>query len=1426
MKTSVRSFLVFAAMLFCASVFAQTRITTTAQLPAPGLLWANGFVADSMANFDGSPTPMKVAAGTAAVAAGSDFSLIVKTDGSLWAVGDNSFGELGDGTTAKRDAPVQILAGGVLAAAAGGMHSLILKTDGSLWAVGDNSVGQLGDGTTTLQTVPEEILSSGVQAVAAGNDFSLILKKDGSLWAMGNNGYGQLGDGTTTQQHAPKEIMSSGVQAVAAGYDFSLIVKKDGSLWAMGDNFFGQLGDGTTTQQNAPEEILSSGVQAVAAGNDFSLIVKTDGSLWAMGDNYNSELGDGTTTQQNAPEKILSSGVQAVAAGWNHSLILKTDGSLWAVGHNTYGELGDGTMTQRSVPVQILSGGVHAIAAGDCFSLIMETDGSLCVMGDNLNGQLGLGTSPVPQVLMASDVVAAATGNTTSLFVKSDGTLWQQQGARIAAVSGISGAAAVAVGSYDHNPLCLKSDGTLWLLGALNSTPVVAPAQVASGVSWAGAGVNYIVYLKSDGSLWGQGGDGVDIQFGDGTTPVKVADGVASASAAGWHMLFVKSDQTLWGMGSPWGGFGDSYSHGQFVSTPVQLETGIVAAVANIVQNLYLRTDGSLWTRGMGWDSGTGPAAQVDTGVKAMASRGSSTFYVKNDGSAWSRDGVQGTLGTPVQIASGGGEAAFTGTNGVLFLQQAGFGTLPSIATAPQSVAVAVGAAATLQVDVSGMGPIGYQWSKDGTPIAGAVGTQYTVLYLTDADAGNYTVTITNSAGSATSAAATVTKGIPPAFTTQPAGQTVTAGAITSFTVAASGNPIPTYQWQVSTDSGSTWTNLTDTAPYGGTATAKLTITGATGAMNGYQYQCLASNSIQINIASNIAILGVIPAAATPDPGEGVISNGFTAIWNNVSGATGYRLDVSTESSFSSFVSGYNNLDVGNVTSLDLSGLSADTTYYYRIRAYDSSGTGANSSTIIVTTCAPVVVTTPLTVSTLAGQPLSNGDDDGIGSAARFYYPSGIAADNAGNLYLADTDNHTIRKIVASTGAVTTLAGLAGSSGDADGTGSAARFNSPSGLAVDGAGNVYVADTMNNTLRIVTAAGAVSTLAGQAGVSGSTNGTGTAAQFFGPQGLTIDTGSNIYVADTNNHLIRKVVPSTGIVTTVAGLVGDSGSADGLGSLARFNFPSGVAVDGAGNLYVADTDNHTIRVVAPSGLVSTLAGLAGNSGGADGTGSHARFNSPSDLALDSSGNVYVADTDNFTIREVAPSTGAVTTLAGLAETSGSTDGSGSAVRFYHPAGVAVDSSNNLYVADTDNDTVRVGLLAMAPAIQTQPQSQTVTAGSSVQFSVTASGRPAVTYQWYVGGTAINGATGNTYNLSNVHPGDAGNYTVVVSNVAGSVTSNAATLTVNAGTLPPISNSGGGGGAPSVWFWGVLLLLATVRIFQGRMKARGLANLASV
>lgn len=318
-----------------------------------------------------------------------------------------------------------------------------------------------------------------------------------------------------------------------------------------------------------------------------------------------------------------------------------------------------------------------------------------------------------------------------------------------------------------------------------------------------------------------------------------------------------------------------------------------------------------------------------------------------------------------------------------------------------------------------------------------------------------------------------------------------------------------------------------------------------------------------------------------------------------------------------------------------------------------------------------------------AGMPGGQGNADGSGGEARFNYPSGIAIDANGNLVLADTDNNTIRKITPS-GTVTTLAGKAGVEGFSDGTGAMARFRGPEAVAVDAGGNVYVADTNNGTIRKVTPAGVVTTLASSSGEDGYADGPQSAARFWRPQGIAVDSHGTVYVIDTGNHCVRKLT-SAGIVTTLAG-AGNPGSVDATGSAAQFNRPAAIAVDTVGNLYVADTENHTIRKVTAAGTVTTLAGNPECGGYADGAGSAAQFNKPAGIAVDANGNVYVADTANHTVRKVTPS-GTVTTLAGNAGHPGCTDGPGTSARFRLPASVTVDSSGNAYVADSYNHAIR-------------------------------------------------------------------------------------------------------------------------------------------
>lgn len=305
---------------------------------------------------------------------------------------------------------------------------------------------------------------------------------------------------------------------------------------------------------------------------------------------------------------------------------------------------------------------------------------------------------------------------------------------------------------------------------------------------------------------------------------------------------------------------------------------------------------------------------------------------------------------------------------------------------------------------------------------------------------------------------------------------------------------------------------------------------------------------------------------------------------------------------------------------------------------FDSSNkfciTDSNAQTVLAITSAGVT-------AALAGVPGLSGSVDANGADARFNGPTGIAVDSNDNIYVADSNNNTIRKI-SPAGVVTTLAGTAGLSGSADANGAEARFNGPTGIAVDGGGDVYVADSNNNTIRIVTPAGAVTTLAGQAGVSGSIDANGVEACFNCPAGIAIDGGGDLYVADSNNNTIRRITPA-GVVTTFAGSAGHSGHIDGTGTAALFNRPCGLVFDSLGNLYVADTGNHVIRLVTPAGVVSTVAGRPGVAGLEDGAGTTALFNQPTSLAFDVSGNLYIADAGNGVIRRITPAGDVATVL---------------------------------------------------------------------------------------------------------------------------------------------------------------------------------------
>jgi sugar lactone lactonase YvrE len=345
-------------------------------------------------------------------------------------------------------------------------------------------------------------------------------------------------------------------------------------------------------------------------------------------------------------------------------------------------------------------------------------------------------------------------------------------------------------------------------------------------------------------------------------------------------------------------------------------------------------------------------------------------------------------------------------------------------------------------------------------------------------------------------------------------------------------------------------------------------------------------------------------------------------------------------------------------------------------------------------------------IHTVAGRALQNGAQDGPALEARFNDPAAIACDAAGNIYVADSRNNVIR-LISSNGAVTTIA----TSGWA--------FDTPSGLAISPQG-LIVSDTGHHVIRRINADGSITTLAGIFSQAGSEDGPAAAARFDTPLGLAVATNGLIYVADCGNHTIRAISPD-GAVTTIAGAARAWGATDGSGTAVRFNGPVGLALDPAGNLFVSDSNNHTIRKITPAHEVAIWAGTPFESGYVDGDRRAARFFQPAELALDAHGALYIADAMNHAIRKISPD-GKVTTIAGVANRAGSADGENRRARMYNPYGLAALPSGALAVADSYNQTIRSAI----PPTQLQ-----------ITFS------PTVTITW-------NAIIGKTYQLESAAP----------------------------------------------------------------------------
>ncbi len=663
-----------------------------------GTVWAwgqnrRGELGDGTAIDRATPVQVDGLTNVVAVAAGGylngDHSLALKADGTVWAWGFNSSGQLGDGTTTDRSSPVQVSGlKDVVAIAAGGRHSLALKADGTLWAWGYNFMGQLGDNRAEyVRSVPAQVPGlTDVTAIACGYLFSLALTLDGQVWAWGNNDSGQLGDGTIDERWTPVQVWYlTDVIAVGAGEFHSLAVKSDGTAWAWGCNDYGQLGNGSGGDGcfwSAPMQVLDMADAVAVTGSEIqSLALKSDGTVWIWGDPGYGDRACGPITQ--TPSQVAGlTGATAVAAGGNYFLVTQSDGTVREWGANNRGQLGSGAPSQCVTPVQAVGlKEATAVAAGIAHGLAVKPDGTVWAWGDNPYGQLGNGVPAFPgipvQVQGLTNAVAVGAGVFHSMALASDGTVWtwganqegelgngtQDDSSVPVQALDLADVTAVAAGAY-HN-LALASDGTVWAWGlningqlGIDATFIaglIAPAQLTeiSGVTAVAAGGFHSLAIDSGGSVWAWG-DNHYGQLGLGASPIVsdppvIVPGMANvtAVAAGWiYSLALASDKTVWAWGdNSKGQLGDGTTTQRNRPVHVSGLTDVVAVAAGSSCSLAIKSDGTVWAWGDNSEGqlGDGTTTQRNVPVQVQGLSGAAAIASGNQFSLFLAGGPAAT---------------------------------------------------------------------------------------------------------------------------------------------------------------------------------------------------------------------------------------------------------------------------------------------------------------------------------------------------------------------------------------------------------------------------------------------------------------------------------------------------------------------------------------------------------------------------------------------------------------------------------------------------------------------------------------------------------------------------------------------------------------------------------------------------------------